>query len=98
MPRARDFAPSTVGTFGTQAGLLTLLDSSFTTNHPGRKYTMSEIQSETFPMRCTTPHCTCEIPKGTGFHKGEETYCNEQCADPTIRGCGQEGCACNKVD
>ncbi len=59
---------------------------------------MSEMHAETTPMKCTTSHCTCEIPRGTGYKHGDEVYCSEQCANPKTHGCGHDGCPCNKVD
>lgn len=62
------------------------------------KNAMSELHAETATVRCSTPHCNCEFPAGTGYSKGDSVYCNEQCANPKVRGCGHSACPCNNLD
>ncbi len=58
---------------------------------------MSDLHSETAPQPCANAACTCTVPKGTGYREDGRVYCNAQCADPSIKGCGHEGCPCNNV-
>lgn len=56
---------------------------------------MSDIESETISLPCANPKCTCQVPSGTGHKVGAQVFCNEQCANPDIKGCGNPDCPSN---